>query len=121
MCFKLMTASIGEAYHTLEPEKRLIEVDTDLGSRYELRVGVSVMGDTYSFRYWLIPSLNTHEPMRELVTEGIFSARAEHSKANLGALEVVAADSPAWTLSKTVESTFKHVMGLKLFTLPQTL
>lgn len=123
MCFKLTTASIGEPYHTLIPVKRLIEVDTGLGVNYELRVAVSVdwaKPDVYSFRYFLVPG-NAQGLMKEMVTEIMFSMRSQNSNANLASLVVVDETSVAWILAKTVESTFKHVMGLGLFYLPETL
>ena len=79
--FTIYTAKPGEAYHTLIPTKRLIEVDKDYGSCAELRLMVREAhepGKTWEVRFYLDDAFDkTSKPVEIIPREELLRRIAQ--------------------------------------------
>lgn len=125
--FTIRTAQPGHAYHTLTPNERLGHAVPGFGFDDELEVAVRIdfgsADDVYTVRFWLIASHNPAD-RREVIIRTTFEDRLASALAvgaDIDALSrtlVAVVDSPLWQYCQKLESHFRALMALKLFSLP---
>ena len=124
--FTLHTAKAGDAYHTLTPHVRLVEIDPPLGHSLELLVKVRVDHGhpdcPYTFKFVLEDAFGRPAFDCELISRTELVKRMAHATENgadydLANVHAAHDDSKALIYANQIKKHFLSMMALDLFAL----